>query len=113
MAFPINTGQRRGQAQLELEVLVKYAPLWAQTAKHGVGLAWRVMTLLFEGECHLQEVRFRILPWQRRPRTTPAFPPENRSTSGKFEISHGLAVPRRAAVAPCLESLDADATWRL
>ena len=58
VAFTINTGERRGQARLELGVLVKHAPRWAQTAEHGVGLAWRVMTLLSEGQCHLQEVRF-------------------------------------------------------
>src|SRR5438105_1382618 len=57
VAFTINTGERGSQARLELGVLVKHAPHWAQTAEHGVGLAWRVMTLLSEGQCHLQEVR--------------------------------------------------------
>ena len=31
-------------------------PRWAQTAEHGIGLAWRIMTLLSEGRCHLQQV---------------------------------------------------------
>jgi AraC-like DNA-binding protein len=38
--------------------LVEHAPRWAQTAEHGVGLAWRTMTLLSEGRCHLQQVWF-------------------------------------------------------
>jgi AraC-like DNA-binding protein len=56
IAFSVGTGDRRGQARLEFGVLVKHAPRWAQTAEHGIGLAWRVMTLLSEGRCHLQQV---------------------------------------------------------
>jgi AraC-like DNA-binding protein len=56
IAFTITTGERRGQARLAFGVLVQHAPRWAQTAEHGVGLAWRIMSLLSEGRSHLQEV---------------------------------------------------------
>jgi AraC-like DNA-binding protein len=56
VAFSIATGERRGQARLAFGVLVQHAPRWAQTAEHGIGLAWRIMGLLSEGRCHLQEV---------------------------------------------------------
>jgi AraC-like DNA-binding protein len=58
IAFTINTSERRGQARLELGVLVQPAARWAQTAEHGIGLAWRIMTLLSEGRCQLQQVWF-------------------------------------------------------
>jgi AraC-like DNA-binding protein len=58
IAFTINTAERRGQALLEFGVLVQHARRWAQTAEHGIGLAWRTMTLLSEGRCHLQQVWF-------------------------------------------------------
>ena len=38
---------------------------WAQTAEHGIGLAWRIMTLLSEGRCHLEKAWFPIRPWHR------------------------------------------------
>ena len=31
---------------------------WAQTAEHGIGLTWRILTLLSEGRCHLHQVWF-------------------------------------------------------
>ncbi len=58
LAFTIGTGERRGQARLVFRDLVEHAPRWAQTAEHGIGLAWRVLTLLSEGRCHLLDVRF-------------------------------------------------------
>jgi AraC-like DNA-binding protein len=58
IAFTVNTRDRRGQARLEFGVLVKHTPRWAQTAEHGIGLAGRIMTLLSEGRCHLQQVWF-------------------------------------------------------
>jgi AraC-like DNA-binding protein len=57
IAFTINTA-KRGQARLEFGDLVQHAPRWAQTAEHGVGLAWRILTLLSAGRCHLQGVWF-------------------------------------------------------
>jgi AraC-like DNA-binding protein len=56
IAFTINTEQRRGQARLAFKSMVEHAPRWAQTAEHGIGLAWRIMTLLSEGRCHLQQI---------------------------------------------------------
>jgi AraC-like DNA-binding protein len=41
---------------------VQHAPQWAQTAEHGVGLTWRIMTLLSEGRRHLRRVWFPHLP---------------------------------------------------
>ncbi len=58
VAFTITTGERRGQARLVFQILVKHAPRWTQTAEHGIGLAWRVMTMLSEGRCNLQQVWF-------------------------------------------------------
>jgi AraC-like DNA-binding protein len=58
IAFTITTGERRGQARLAFRTLVQHAPNWAQTAEHGIGLAWRIMALLSEGRCHLQQVWF-------------------------------------------------------
>jgi AraC-like DNA-binding protein len=58
IAFTVNTEERRGQARLVFKDLVAHAPRWSQTAEHGVGLTWRVMTLLSEGRCHLQQVWF-------------------------------------------------------
>jgi AraC-like DNA-binding protein len=58
IAFTIVTGEPRGQALLEFDVLVEHAPRWAQTAEHGIGLSARIMTLLSEGRCHLHEVWF-------------------------------------------------------
>jgi AraC-like DNA-binding protein len=58
IAFTVNTEERPGQARLVFRDLVAHAPHWGQTAEHGVGLTARVMTLLCEGKCHLQQVWF-------------------------------------------------------
>ena len=58
VAFTINTGERRGQAHFVFQVLPGHYLRWAQTAEHGIGLTWRIMTLLSEGRCHLQQVWF-------------------------------------------------------
>jgi AraC-like DNA-binding protein len=58
IAFTISTEERRGQARLVFKILVEHTARWTQTAEHGIGLAWRIMTLLSEGRCHLQEVWF-------------------------------------------------------
>ena len=58
IAFTITTGGRRGQARLVFKILMGQATRWAQTAEHGIGLAGRIMTLLSEGRCHLQQVWF-------------------------------------------------------
>ncbi len=58
IAFTITTGERRGQARLAFQTLVEHAPRWTQTAEHGIGLTWRIVTLLSEGRCHLRQVWF-------------------------------------------------------
>ena len=58
IAFTINTEELRSQARLIFKSLVEHAPRWAQTAEHGIGLASRIMTLLSEGRCRLQQVWF-------------------------------------------------------
>ncbi len=58
VAFTITTGDRRGQARLVFRVLPGPYHRWAQTAEHGLGLTWRILTLLSEGRCHLQQVWF-------------------------------------------------------
>jgi AraC-like DNA-binding protein len=56
IAFTVSTEERRGQARLVFKDLVAHAPQWAQTAEHGIALTARIMTLLSEGRCHLQQV---------------------------------------------------------
>jgi AraC-like DNA-binding protein len=58
IAFTINTAERRGHARLVFTDLVAHAGSWAQTAEHGVGLTWRIMSLLSEARCHPQQVWF-------------------------------------------------------
>jgi AraC-like DNA-binding protein len=58
IAFTVSTEERRGQARLVFKDLVTHAPHWRQTAEHGIGLTARIMTLLSEGRCHLQQVWF-------------------------------------------------------
>jgi AraC-like DNA-binding protein len=58
VAFSIDPGEHPDRAMLAFEVLEAHAPIWAQTAEHGVGLTWRIMTLLSEGRCRLFEVWF-------------------------------------------------------
>ena len=52
-------------------VLDAHAPHWAQTAEHGMGLTWRIMTLLSEGRCHLSRSGSPIHSWAEQS-TTPA-----------------------------------------
>ena len=57
IAFTIETGQPSGEATLELKPLREHSPLpLAQATEHGVGLAWRIMTMLSEGRCDLLRV---------------------------------------------------------
>ena len=49
VAFTIDTGERRGQARFVFRVLPGHYLRWAQAAEHGVGLTWRILTLLSEG----------------------------------------------------------------
>ncbi len=58
IAFTIRTGEPRGTARLEFRLLSEHSLPWAQTAEHGIGLTWRIMTLLSEGKCHLHQVWF-------------------------------------------------------
>ena len=58
IGFTINTEERRGQARFVFQVLPGHYLRWAQTAEHGLGLTWRILTLLSEGRCHLQQVWF-------------------------------------------------------
>jgi hypothetical protein len=58
IAFTITTEERGGQARLVFTDLVAHATSWAQTAEHGVGLTWRIMSLLSEARCHPRQVWF-------------------------------------------------------
>jgi len=58
LAFTIFTGETRGQARLEFRLHPGPYLRWAQTAEHGIGLTWRIMTLLSEGRCDLLGVWF-------------------------------------------------------
>jgi AraC-like DNA-binding protein len=58
VAFTVVRKKKSQQAWLEFDVLLERAAEWAQTAEHGVGLAWRIVALLSEGQGHLREVRF-------------------------------------------------------
>jgi AraC-like DNA-binding protein len=56
VAFTPRVDESRGQIFMAFHTIVDHAPRWAQTAEHGLGLAWRIMTLLSEGRAHLQQV---------------------------------------------------------
>jgi AraC-like DNA-binding protein len=56
IAFTVDIEERSGQARLLFGVLIEHAPGWAQTAEHGIGLAWRIMTLLSGGQCRLEHI---------------------------------------------------------
>jgi AraC-like DNA-binding protein len=56
--FTITAGERRGQARLVFTLLPERSLPWGQTAEHGIGLCWRILTLLSEGRCHLEQVWF-------------------------------------------------------
>jgi AraC-like DNA-binding protein len=58
IAFTLSSDEHPGQARLNMPVLVEHATHWAQTAEHGIGLAWRICTLLSEGRCQLRHVWF-------------------------------------------------------
>jgi AraC-like DNA-binding protein len=58
ISFAITTGDRRGQARLVFKLLPGHYLRWTQTAEHGIGLTWRILTLLSEGRCHLRGVWF-------------------------------------------------------
>ncbi len=57
-AFTIRTGEPHAKARLEFRLLSEDDLRWAQTAEHGIGLTWRILTLLSEGRCHLDQVCF-------------------------------------------------------
>jgi AraC-like DNA-binding protein len=58
ISFTISTEDRGRQARLVFKLLPRQHLRWAQTAEHGVGLTWRILTLLSEGRCRLREVWF-------------------------------------------------------
>src|SRR5262249_1109297 len=55
IAFAVNAEQRQ-RTTLVLRVLGEQSQPWAQTAEHGLGLAWRITTLLSGARCRLREV---------------------------------------------------------
>jgi AraC-like DNA-binding protein len=57
IAFTIRSGDP-DQVRLEFTLLPGRYQRWAQTAEHGIGLAWRIMTFLSEGRCSLLRVWF-------------------------------------------------------
>jgi AraC-like DNA-binding protein len=58
IVFTIRTGEPRGQARLEFRLIPGHYLRWAQTAEHGLGLTWRIVTLLSEARCRLRRVWF-------------------------------------------------------
>jgi AraC-like DNA-binding protein len=56
IAFNLEAGGARGESLLTFGILGDHAPSWAQTADHGLGLAWRITTVLSEGRCRLRHV---------------------------------------------------------
>jgi AraC-like DNA-binding protein len=56
VAFTTGAGEQPAQVRLNLELLHAHAADWAQTAEHGLGLAWRTVTLLSEGRSRLRGV---------------------------------------------------------
>jgi AraC-like DNA-binding protein len=62
IAFTVSTSPSRDQTVMEFGVMVEHAQRWMQTAEHGVGLTWRIMTLLSEGRSHLRHIWFPHAP---------------------------------------------------
>jgi AraC-like DNA-binding protein len=58
VSFSIETGEQGGQARFVFALLPGHYRRWAQTAEHGIGLTWRVLTLLSEGHSHLEGIWF-------------------------------------------------------
>jgi AraC-like DNA-binding protein len=58
VSFTIGTGDRPGQARLVFKLLPGHYPRWAQLAEHGIGVTWRILSMLSEGRCHLRGVWF-------------------------------------------------------
>jgi AraC-like DNA-binding protein len=58
IAFTVTTDDLPDQARVVFRVLEKHAPQRAQMVEHGIGLAWRIINLLSEGRCPLQQVWF-------------------------------------------------------
>jgi AraC-like DNA-binding protein len=58
ISFTISLGDRQGQARFVFKLLPGHYQRWTQTAEHGIGLTWRILTLLSEGRCHLRGVWF-------------------------------------------------------
>ena len=58
VGFTINTGDQPGQVRLDLQALHDHARPWAQTAEHGIGLLWRIVCMLSEGQCALRGAWF-------------------------------------------------------
>jgi AraC-like DNA-binding protein len=58
VSFSISTDEQRGQARLVFSLLPGHYRRWAQMAEHGIGLTWRVLTLLSGGQSHFQGVWF-------------------------------------------------------
>jgi AraC-like DNA-binding protein len=58
VAFDVSTGVEPGQARLEFRLLPGHYFRSAQTAEHGIGLTWRILTLLSERRASLKRVWF-------------------------------------------------------
>ncbi len=62
IAFAVLPRKRHSTVLLKFDVLVEHAPQWAQTAEHGLGLGWRILSLISEGRSRLLEVWFPHFP---------------------------------------------------
>jgi hypothetical protein len=58
ISFTVSATEHRGQARFVFRLLPGHHLQWAQTAEHGIGLTWRIVTLLSEGRCHLHGIWF-------------------------------------------------------
>jgi AraC-like DNA-binding protein len=58
ISFSITMGEQRGQTRFGFRLLPGHYHRWTQTAEHGIGVTWRVLTLLSGGRCHLKGVWF-------------------------------------------------------
>ena len=54
----ISTERRSGHARIWYALPSEDYVRWAQQTEHALGFTWRILVLLSEGKCHLQEVRF-------------------------------------------------------
>ena len=77
IGFTIRTEEPRGKARLEFRLLPEHPLRWAQTAEHGIGLAWRIIRCCQRDDATSTRSGFPTRRSPPRPRTAPALTPRS------------------------------------